>query len=29
LWEQHNPYNPRLNQKQTLWASSKKKNSNY
>jgi hypothetical protein len=29
-WDSQNPYNPRLNQKQVLWASSKKrKNSNY
>jgi hypothetical protein len=25
LWDSHNPYNPRLNKKQALWASSKKK----
>jgi hypothetical protein len=25
LWDLQNPYNPRLNKKQTLWASSKKK----
>jgi hypothetical protein len=24
-WDSQNPYNPRLNQKQALWASSKKK----
>jgi hypothetical protein len=24
-WDSHNPYNPRLNKKQALWASSKKK----
>jgi hypothetical protein len=24
-WDSHNPYNPGLNQKQALWASSKKK----
>jgi hypothetical protein len=28
-WDSENPYNPRLNQKQALWASSKKKNNNY
>jgi hypothetical protein len=29
-WDSKNPYNPRLNQKQVLWTSSKKKkNSNY
>jgi hypothetical protein len=25
LWDSHNPYNPRLNKKQALWASSKNK----
>jgi hypothetical protein len=25
VWDSQNPYNPRLNQKQALWASSKKK----
>jgi hypothetical protein len=25
LWDSHNPYIPRLNKKQALWASSKKK----
>jgi hypothetical protein len=24
LWNSQNPYNPRLNKKQALWASSKK-----
>jgi hypothetical protein len=29
-WDLQNPYNPRLNQKEALWATSKKiKNSNY
>jgi hypothetical protein len=27
-WDSQNPYNPRLNQKQALWASSKKKKNN-
>jgi hypothetical protein len=27
-WDSQNPYNPRLNQKHALWASSKKKNNN-
>jgi hypothetical protein len=28
-WDSQNPYIPRLNKKQALWASSKKKNSNF
>jgi hypothetical protein len=29
LWDSQNPYIPRLNKKQALWASSKKKNGNF
>jgi hypothetical protein len=28
-WDSQNPYNPRLNKKQALWAGSKKKNNNF